>query len=366
MALHFRKLLLYGCLFLLTAAMARAQIRTVLVSPTPGNPAASGTTLRNALAAIPSPSSMDRWLVKIEPGIYDIGTTPLPMRSWVDIEGSGIGVTTIHGSVDSSSDGTINGADNAELRFLTVEAQSNSAIAIANTAAASPRLYRLKIVVTAPNAWGIRNVSSAPVIEECEIYVTGTGAANTIATGILFKLFPPTGIRSSILRTKLVVSGATTNYGINLLNAQTVTLIRDSRIDVAGGTTTYGISATPNGSWPGQENLQIRDSEISSYGGGSASYGIRFDTSTSVSLDISTSKVWGHISPTTYGILQLGTSPIGLQGASVTGFTQTIQTAGSVSIQSTLLNGGPATASGWLGCMGVWDENGVFYTNSCP
>ncbi|MEA2562894.1 MAG: hypothetical protein QOH06_4398 [Acidobacteriota bacterium] len=357
-------------ILLLGVNTAEAQIRTVTVSPVPGNPIASGTALRNALAGISAPSSTDRWLLKIEPGIYDIGTISLQMRSWVDIEGSGIGVTTVRGSVDALAtnyQGTINGADNAELRLLTVEAQGSSSIALANIAA-SPRLYRLKLVATAANVWGIRNTNgSAPLIEECEVVATSTSTSGTFATGILFKGFPPAGKRSSILRSTIVVSGAATNYGVNMLNAQTVTLIRDSRMDVVGGTTTYGISAAPNGAWSGNESLQIRNTEISSVGGSSASYGINILYLAWISFDINGSRIWGHVSPLSYGIVQGDQGPMGIQGSSVTGFTQTVQTAGSISIASTLLQGGPATAQGWIGCMGVWDENAIFYAQgACP
>jgi len=359
------KLLICAVVFLFGAQIADAQIRTVLVSPTPGNSVASGTTLRNALAAIPSPSSTDRWLVKIEPGIYDIGATSLQMRSWVDMEGSGIGVTTIHGSVDMPFLGTINGADNAELRLLTVEAASANAIAMSNTSV-SPRLYRVKFTASGLAAWGIRNFGSAPQIEECEIITTSSGGTGSVAYGVVFRDYAYSGVRSSILRSKISVSGGATNYGVYMQDGQTVTLIRNSQVTVNGGATTYGIYAIQSGTWTGQENLQIRDSEISSFGGSSASYGMKLETGTSVAFDINGSKVWGHIAPTTYGLMQLGTAPIGLQGASVVGFTKTIQTAGSISIASTFLNGGPVTASGWVGCMGVWDENGIFYANSCP
>src|ERR1041384_6430129 len=84
----------FACI-LFSSSITSAQIRTVLVSPVPGDPIASGTNLRNALDNIPSPSSTNRWLVKIEPGIYQLQGNALSMRPWVDIEGSGIGVTTI-------------------------------------------------------------------------------------------------------------------------------------------------------------------------------------------------------------------------------------------------------------------------------
>jgi hypothetical protein len=364
--------LIAGLVLLLGAQAAGAQIRTVLVSPVPGNPVASGTALRNALTGIPAPSSTDRWLLKIEPGIYDIGTVSLAMRSWVDIEGSGIGVTTVRGTVNAgvNFDGTINGADNAELRLLSVEATgtgaSSAAIAVANTNA-SPRLYRVKLTATAGSPWGLRAFSGSPLIEECEITSTGVTTASGFAYGVSFKGAAPAG-RSSILRSKITVSGAGTNYGISMLYAQILTLLRDTRIDVVGGGLTYGIYV--GGPWVGgHESLQIRDSEISSAGGATTSYGAFFDSGTFVDLDINGSKVWGHVAPTTYGILQLG-SPgavgIGLQGSSIVGATKTIDASGNISAASTYLNGGPIVSGAWLGCMGVWDENGVFYANSCP
>jgi hypothetical protein len=362
---------------LLGVNTAEAQIRTVLVSPVPGDPVASGTALRNALAGISSPSSTNRWLLKIEPGIYDVGTSSLQMRSWVDIEGSGIGATTIRGSnVADFYKVTIYGASNAELRLLTVEASSNDQlgpIAMANYNGASPRLYRVRFSSTgaAPTVWGLRNLDSAPLIEECEINVTSTGSQYSYTYGLIFlntTCSLPAG-RSSILRTKIVASGPGTNNGLALASGQFVSEIRDSRMDVVGGQITYGIYAWPGGgcSWQGNENMQIRNSEIISGGGSSGSYGINIQSPAWVAFDINGSKVWGHTSPTTYGIVQDGQGPMGIQGSSVTGFTQTVRTAGNIGIASTLLQGGPATAQGWIGCMGVWDENAVFYAQgACP
>lgn len=348
---------------LLGTTTAEAQIRTVLVSPVPGDPVASGTALRNALAGISSPSSTNRWLLKIEPGIYDVGTTSLQMRSWVDIEGSGIGVTTIRGSV-LPENATIHGANNAELRLLTIEAAPNidGAAAMRNDNA-SPRIYRVKFS-TAGGTWGVRNLSSTPLFEECEITVTGQSPG--FAYGVSFRGILPSGSRSSILRTKITVFGAAHNHGVSTRDGLFITEIHDSRIFAAGGSTARGVHGLFEISWSGQELLQIRNTEIQSWGGGSASYGIDLDAGTWIGLEITGSKIWGHVSPTTYGIRQGGPPAVILQWSSITGFTQTVQAAGSASIQSTHLQGGPATALGWLGCMGVWDENGIFYAQQCP
>ena len=76
------------------------------------------------------------------------------------------------------------------------------------------------------------------------------------------------------------------------------------------------------------------------------------------------SKIWGS----TYGIYtDSPDSPGGIQGSSILGSTKTIQFGSSISIASTFLNGGPATAGGWIGCMGVFDENAIFYAQGgCP
>ena len=184
-------------LFLVFAAQAAtAQTSVTTVSPVAGNPTSSGTALRNALAGISSPSSTNPWLLKIEPGIYDIGSTALPMRSWVDIEGSGIGVTIIRGTVDvttSPSHGTVDSASNAELRLLTVEAVGTSTVqnvaAVFNDSA-FPRFYRVKLVAQDTHGgvvYGMRNYSSGPRIEECEINTTSTGTGS-VAYGVAFKL----------------------------------------------------------------------------------------------------------------------------------------------------------------------------------
>jgi hypothetical protein len=358
-----------GLALLLGAEALVAQIRTVLVSPVPGNPVASGGALLNALAGIPSPSATDRWLLKIEPGIYDVGSTPLAMRPWVDIEGAGIGVTTIRGSRPWPP-ATVQGADNAELRLLTVEADDSSApnvIAMANVNA-SPRLYRVKLSSVGNTVWGMRNVNSAPRIEECEITVASTSGTVADTYGLVFSGSPATGGRSSILRSKISVSGGKgDNYGIFLSGALAVTEIRDSQIDAiaVGGATTRGLFGYGNAGWSGQESLRLRNTEIHASGGSSAAYGIDIQSSAWVGLEVNESTMQGDGAPVAYGINSAGPAAMTLQGASVFGSTHTIHTAGNALVASTLLNGGPVLA-GSVSCVGVWDENAVFYPQMCP
>lgn len=353
---------------LLHASFAMGQSRTVIVSPVSGDPVASGTALRNALANIPAPSSTNRWLLKIEPGIYQLQGTALAMRPWVDIEGSGIGATTINLTSQSAPfTATITGASNTELRMLTVEATTN-AIAMSNNNA-HPRVYRVRFVATGQGgvAHGMENISSAPRIEECEfnVSVPQLGVGPTLAVGISFDLLP-VGVRSSILRSRIAVSGsATINYGVRLSRGQTVSEIQDTRFEVTGGGSTYGIYAQ-GGNWQGGENLELRNVVVNSLGGSNRSIGIWFEPNTVIGAEIYNSKVWAHISPFTQAIYQGGNMPIGLRYSSILAATKTVESVHNVGIAWTELIGGPVAVTGWVGCIAVADEFANFYTGPCP
>ena len=96
---------------------------TIIVSPVLGDPTQSGLNLLDAMESITDNSLATPYLLKIEPGLYDLGATPLQLKPYVDIEGSGQLVTKIIASNLPDSYGTItalNGS-NTEVRFLTIE-----------------------------------------------------------------------------------------------------------------------------------------------------------------------------------------------------------------------------------------------------
>ncbi len=106
--------------------------RTIIVSPDPaGDVTVSGTNLLNAMASITAADATHTWLIKIEPGVYDLGANSLALKPYVDVEGSGEGITTLAGS---NSNGTINTVFNSntptqvgDLRNLTVRSTATSA-----------------------------------------------------------------------------------------------------------------------------------------------------------------------------------------------------------------------------------------------
>ncbi len=88
------------------------------------NPTASGAALLAALGAIPTsgndmPSATNPWLLKIGPGIYDLGTAQPTIPQYVNVEGSGINATIVEGT--GSGGELIYCAGRNELRFLSVQ-----------------------------------------------------------------------------------------------------------------------------------------------------------------------------------------------------------------------------------------------------
>lgn len=97
--------------------------RTVIVSPVGTN----GQALLNALASITDASASRPYLLYIEPETYDLGNRSLQMKPFVDIEGSGElnAIITSTVSADEAPTGTVDGANNTEMRFLTVQNTKN-------------------------------------------------------------------------------------------------------------------------------------------------------------------------------------------------------------------------------------------------
>lgn len=115
-----------------------------------------GDDLIAALAGITDASASKPYLLKLEPGVYDIGATTLQAKSFVDMEGSGEGVTTISHSGGSSSVG-LRMANNVEVRELTVSYGDSNPAFPAISASALNGHVSLRNVTINSNAAGISN-----------------------------------------------------------------------------------------------------------------------------------------------------------------------------------------------------------------
>lgn len=144
---------------------------TVVVSPG-STEQASGTALVSALNSAVATSSRP-CLVKVEPGVYDLGSSRLQMKSWVDVEGSGIGATIVQGDGPTgASDGVVLGADNSEIRDLSITCPST---AVGCTGFVNPgsssNLINVEIYasVSTGDMIGILNEGGSPLIKDTNI-----------------------------------------------------------------------------------------------------------------------------------------------------------------------------------------------------
>ncbi len=149
--------------------------RMVVVSPVGSgqNTVANGDALFAALEGINDASMLNPYLLKIEPGIYKIqesdGThKALKMEPYVDIEGSGERVTKITGLGFANISGVVWGADNAELRFLTVESVGGPSLtystAVYNRYCAPSLLHITTLAYNSERTHGIYNYNASPTI----------------------------------------------------------------------------------------------------------------------------------------------------------------------------------------------------------
>lgn len=158
-------------------AVTAPYTRTVIVSP--GTSAlAGGTALLNALAAITDNSSDKRYLIKIESGVYDLAGSRLQMKEWVDIEGTGTDATEILGAGPGAAmpdDAIILGANNSEVRQMTIGCLGTTGCQAMANIGVSPRIKSIKIDanLSTGTLTGIRNVGASPSIEDVEIILAG-------------------------------------------------------------------------------------------------------------------------------------------------------------------------------------------------
>jgi hypothetical protein len=242
----------------LPARRAVDYTHTVIVHPNE-DPVVAGQDLLQAVAQISNPSATNPYLVKVEPGVYDVDTSSLFMRPFVDLEGSGEGITTITSTV-STGYGTVVGADNSELRFLTVRntgAPSQLIVALFSEST-SPRFTHLRVAASGGSENRAIHISNgAPVLDHVVASATGGGTAIgalnlngalTVSSSTLSAANAAganTGILSSMGGTiraadsAFIASGGEIASGIKTNNG--VHTMTNMTLSGSGATTSYGI-----------------------------------------------------------------------------------------------------------------------------
>jgi hypothetical protein len=228
-------------------------VRTVVVSPV-GTPTQNGTALRTALAGI-SASATDPWLLKIEPGFYDLGSTALAMKAFVDIEGSGE-LTT---SITATGASTIEAAT-AQLRFVSVGHTGGGTTVHGDAAASGFSLTHVTLSADGNALSEAIEVGPSGFFEAdyLQVFVTGAGTANHIGLNCLGPPGPTCTVRASVIRMvgtggSGIVTGARTAGGNLILDGVDITVS-------AGSGNPVGVSIEDGGSSDGSS--QLRDLQV--------------------------------------------------------------------------------------------------------
>jgi hypothetical protein len=216
------------------------------------------STITDALNSITTNSADNPFTIYVAPGVY---TETITMKPFVDIEGAGEQATKItYGDLISSTI-TILGANNSELRFLTVENTNGSGYAIAiRNDHASPHISHVAIEVTSP--WtansGVNNEYSSPVMTDVTIRVTN-GTNNTGVYNYVWNSPLMTNIT-------ITVSGGTRDFGVYSFNS-TPKMNNVAISASAGAEANYGVLSD------GGSDLMMNN-VIASASGGAKAFGV--------------------------------------------------------------------------------------------
>jgi hypothetical protein len=288
-----------------------------IVAPVGGNYTNPVDAMTDYLSWCPTPSANTPCLLKIMPGVYNIGAASLQMRQYIDIEGSGENVTVIKGNIDSATAGVVNGATLAELRSLTVThtGGGSNAVAIYNRNS-SPALTNLKVNASgSSNNYGIYNLAS------------GLGQASSIMTKIAVN-----------------VSGGAGSFNYGVYNDGTDAIPGASPTMTSVSILIHGVLFSPPTSTYGVYNNDI---------------------SSLVMTNVTASAYDGT---NNYGVFNATAGTVEIRHSVISGTTNTIRNGSGVTTYVALsqLDGGPVSNAGTLRCAGVYDENYLLQVTACP
>jgi hypothetical protein len=274
------------------------------------------TSISAALASITTASTSNRFLIKVMPGVY---TEQVTMKGYVDIEGAGELNTKITWTGFTTDSGTLVGANNAELRLLTVE----------NTGGSS-------------NSFAIYNYNSAPRLTHVTAIASGSGAYN-------IGVYNHNGANPAMDDVTASASGGANNYGVfNRVSSPVMTNVNAS---ASGGTNSTGVHNYISAP-------QMTAVTASGTGATGSTYGVYNEDSAPVMTEVTASAFSGANS---YGVYNTSSSPsmTGVNASASSATTKNYGVYNGAASSPVMTN---VTASATLG-----DESyGVYNTASSP
>jgi len=360
------------------------------------------TTITAALASILDAAADNHYLIYVAPGVY---TEQVTMKQYVDIEGAGELTTkiTFAGSALATT-GTVLGANDAELRFLTVENTGGNPYAIAiRNSSASPRLTHVTASASGGTLedYGVLNYSSSPTMTNVSASasggttsygvssyasspmmtnVTASASGGTINYGVhnSYSSPPMTNVTAS-------ASGGTWNYGV--YNSGSLPTMTNVTASASGGIDSYGVynynsssptmtNVTANASG-GTNNYGVHNYDSSSptmtsvtanASGGTNSYGVYNDSSLPTINNSVISASGGTDNYGIYNYAPSGAYTVLVNNSQISGSTNTIYNDPNFTtrVGASQLDGGAVfVGGGTFTCIGAYDENYVALDATC-
>lgn len=280
--------------------------RTLIVSPN-GTPTQNGTALLDAMTAISntSPSASNPWLLKLEPGNYDVGGSLLVLKPYVDLEGSGQDSTTISSTVtntgNSPNQGALVVASNSEVRFLSLavnSASTNISVGIlVNGGVVNARLSYLSINAAGGNFnYAVLNYGGNILIQDSSLNATNSAHG-------AFVIYNTNGATLKVQDSVLNGAGIYSSYAIYNSKNNT-TSVQNSTLNVSAGNGNSILSAAIYNT---ESTTTVYNSVLKSANSGtgsSGSFGVW--NSTNGVITIRNSYLKSSAGQSSYGLLNAG------------------------------------------------------------
>jgi hypothetical protein len=335
--------------------------RTLIVNPVlSGDPpvveaASSGQRLLDVLASIPADG--DGYLVKIEPGDYDIGPATIDLRNRLRLEGSGRRSTRI--LADGPTGAAISGDGvNASLVDLAIEVTGgNATLAAVKSVDASLQLERVDLVNTTTGvAYGLQ-VEGNGFCEVRDSSLRAMSSGNLAAAAYLvggsttLRMYGSSALGSAF-------SGGSNGFASRGVLVDNGSLeLYDSRINAQSGTSSnYAVAL-----------LNSAQGTIRGGGGraGSAAAVVLYVSDSS--LDVDGGEFVAYSGTTTRAARCLGSGSIDLARTRLFGVSAVYGAVGCpVDVSFSQLQGAVTENGGVVNCRAVTDASNNFLTSTCP